>query len=981
MPRLASPEIFGYLPYWDLNAQIDYGAITTIAYFGLGAGADGHIIKRDNSGLTTEYSRWQSTKVSDTIAAAHAHGDRFVLTVEGMAWDTNGATTVRALLGNPAARATLVADIIAEIKARGLDGVSLDFEPILSDQRDNFASLLHELRTALDAVNPEYQLTLAATGSQLAQTMTMFSQVTKAGAADAVIIMAYPLRAIDAAYAGGLSPLVSPLVFDLKQITGSYLKYVSPSDLVMALPWYGREWPTVSSAVNSPVQTNRSLYGRPHNIDYADALQLAAQYGRQLDTGEMSAYTTFRSTAGPGCPQTWMQVYYDDVDTLRAKLDYVSSSGLAGVGIFALGYDNTQPELWKLLRVKYRGLVDNTAPTGQVSLAPGTTVCRATSAATLTLSASDGTAGSGAVFVRLSNQATTNADGTLSIGRTYPATAQVAWRLDDPSVGGSTTLGTRTVYAQWRDVVGHWSVPTSTSFSVLGPASATFKVAGGAQYTINPTVPVVVNQTAGRAITKVLVSNSSAMSSGMLSHSMTITPGVATSFSLINTTYGGSDVDGTRNVYAQWQDSAGCWSDPVAANVVLDRAAPTGTLTIANGASTSTDGNVQLLAPATDRTSGVASLELSNDGLTWTSLAPTNVAFTWTAGAMPDGTWTVRARWRDKAGNVSAPKSVSLALDRANLAGSISVNGGAHFTDSATVNVVAVPPGTATKLLLANDPTTTNGVLAGATQFAPNASVSWPLSQTLATLADGPHVVYAQWQDSAGAWSSVTSATITLDRTPPLVAVPYPALVAGTNLGPTAVPVDFVGKTADTGSGVVNSSAQYASKAGTWMTLGQDLVTSAVDFQIDRSSMWQLKSTAIDAAGNTSTAVSVPFRANVTEDVSSAIHFTTAWTAASMTSSSSGNTHYTTRRGQMARFSFVGSSIGWVASVGPNSGRARVYVDGTYVGCVDLGRATQARVLVFTKTWATAGQHRIKITTLGTPGRPRVDVDAFIVLG
>jgi len=32
-PRLDSPEIFGYLPYWDLNAQIDYGAITTIAYF------------------------------------------------------------------------------------------------------------------------------------------------------------------------------------------------------------------------------------------------------------------------------------------------------------------------------------------------------------------------------------------------------------------------------------------------------------------------------------------------------------------------------------------------------------------------------------------------------------------------------------------------------------------------------------------------------------------------------------------------------------------------------------------------------------------------------------------------------------------------------------------------------------------------------------------------------------------------------------
>ena len=724
-PRLASPEIFGYLPYWDLNAQIDYGAITTIAYFGLGARADGHIVKRDGSGLTTEYSRWQSTKVSDIIAAAHAHGDRFVLTIDGMAWDTGGATIVRALLSNPAARSTLVADIISEIKSRRLDGVSLDFEPILSDQRGNFASLLDELRTALDAVNPEYQLTFAATGSQSAQAMTMFSQVTAAGAVDAVIIMAYPLRGMDANYAGGLSPLVSPLVYDLKQITGSYLKYVAPGNLVVALPWYGREWPTVGSSVNSAVRQNGSLYGRPHNIDYADALQLAARYGRRLDAGEMSAYTSFRSSAGPGCPQTWMQVYYDDVDTLRAKLDYISSSRLAGVGIFALGYDNAQPELWKLLRVKYRGLADSTPPTGQVSLASGTTVCRPTTTATLTLSASDGAAGSGAVFVRLSNKPTTSPVGTLSLGRTYPATAQIAWTLDDPSVGGSTTMGARTVYAQWRDVVGNWSVPTSTSFDVLGPPSANVKVAAGAQYTTNSTVPVLVTQTAGRTIAKVLISSSSATRSGTLAHAMVIKAGVATNFSLTSSTYGGSDVDGTHAVFAQWQDAAGCWSDPVAANVVLDRAAPSGTLTIANGATASTDGNVQLLAPATDRTSGVATLELSNDGLTWTSLAPTRVAFIWTAGAMPDGTWTVRARWRDKAGNVSAAKTVSLALDRANPSGSISINGGARFTDSATVTVVATPAGTATKLLLSNDPAMTDGILAAATQAAPNASVSW----------------------------------------------------------------------------------------------------------------------------------------------------------------------------------------------------------------------------------------------------------------
>ena len=320
-PRLGSPEIFGYLPYWDLGATIDYGAITTVAYFGLGAGSDGHLQRYDNSGYTTEYSRWRATKVNSAITAAHVAGDRFVLTVEGMAWDDGGKANVRALLSNPASRATLVADIMSEITSRGLDGVSFDFEPILSDQGDNFAALLNDMRVALDAVNPMYQITFAATGSQVTLTYQMFGAVTAAGAADAVIIMGYPLRAIDANYAGGLAPYDSPLVYDLKQITNSYLKYVLPTSIVLALPWYGRQWPTVSSDLNAAVQSDRTQFDRPYNIGYANAVQVAAQYGRQLDPVEESAWMAYQASAGSGCPQTWVEVYYDDVDTFGYKID------------------------------------------------------------------------------------------------------------------------------------------------------------------------------------------------------------------------------------------------------------------------------------------------------------------------------------------------------------------------------------------------------------------------------------------------------------------------------------------------------------------------------------------------------------------------------------------------------------------------------------------------------------------------------------
>jgi spore germination protein YaaH len=141
--------------------------------------------------------------------------------------------------------------------------------------------------------------------------------------------------------------------YDLVEIANSYLTTVAANKIVMALPWYGREWPTVTADLNSRVQTDQALYGRAHNIDYADALTYSRQYGRSLDLTEMTAWTALRGRSCSSCPETWVQVYYDDVDTLNYKFDWVASKGMAGIGIFALGYDGQQPEFWKLLRVPF----------------------------------------------------------------------------------------------------------------------------------------------------------------------------------------------------------------------------------------------------------------------------------------------------------------------------------------------------------------------------------------------------------------------------------------------------------------------------------------------------------------------------------------------------------------------------------------------------------------------------------------------------
>jgi spore germination protein YaaH len=984
--RLGSPEIFGYLPYWDLNAQIDYGAITTVAYFGLGAGADGKLVRRTGNGnMTTEYSRWQSAKVDNAIAAAHANGDKFVLTVERMAWDDGGKANTRKLLSSTEARTSLVADIVSEIQLRNLDGVSLDFEPILSDQRQNFADFVGELRAGLYAANPAYQLTFAATGSQPGLTYQMFGDITASGAADAVIIMGYPLRAIDAKYAGGLAPMYSPTSYDLIQITNAYLNRVAPDKIVMALPWYGRQWPTVTAEVNSLTQTDRDLYDRAHNIGYTGALALAAQYGRQVDPVEQSAYSVFRWRMEPSCPETWKQVYYDDVETLGYKYDWVAAQGLAGIGIFALGYDDAQPELWKLLRVKYRGLVDTVPPTGSVSGVPGAVICSAGDAQ-MAVNATDGSGGSGAVYVRLSNVSDVGPDGTLVMGRTYPATDKIDWPLDDPAVGGSAALGARKVYAQWRDVAGNWSAPISTTVNLDQPTTATVSVANGAAAVSSPTVSVTVSQAGGRSITRVLLSNSPDTTDGVLTDSVDATLGTANSFSLVDPAAGGQDVDGPHTVYAQWQDSAGCWSSPKPTQLTLDRQAPTGTLSIVGQPAFSLTGSVSLLAPATDNLAGALTVQLSNDGQTWQSFPATADPIAWTSGAAPDGQWTISARWRDAAGNTSPAATVTLVLDRIGPLGTLKVAGGAAMTaaDSVSVDAQATSAAsTVTAVRLSNSAAISGGVLSSGQEFTPGSAITWPLAGNgaPAQVADGTHTVYAQWKDALGRWSAVVSAAITVDRSPPTVSAPTAGLVGGTQLGDAGVSIRLDWTATDAGVGVGQTSLESASNGGAWSMVAQLQGAAATDLQIDRSSSWQFRATATDLLGNVSTpAYGASFNAQVTEDGSSAVKYKGTWRKSTSSGASGSTTRYATARGATATLTFTGRSVAWVAPHGGKLGKAKVFIDGMLVTKVDLKGTSAQRQLVFTRTWASSGKHTIVIKVLHTRNRPRVDVDAFVVL-
>lgn len=91
----------------------------------------------------------------------------------------------------------------------------------------------------------------------------------------------------------------------------------------------------------------------------------------------------------------------------------------------------------------------------------------------------------------------------------------------------------------------------------------------------------------------------------------------------------------------------------------MDSAAPKGSVTISDGATSTKKPAVKLSLSARDPKpgSGTESIRFSNDGGAWSTWEPYAKSKTWTFGG-GKGTKTVYIEYRDKAGNVSTVATV-----------------------------------------------------------------------------------------------------------------------------------------------------------------------------------------------------------------------------------------------------------------------------------------------------------------------------------
>lgn len=212
-----------------------------------------------------------------------------------------------------------------------------------------------------------------------------------------------------------------------------------------------------------------------------------------------------------------------------------------------------------------------------------------------------------------------------------------------------------------------------------------------------------------------------------------------------------SSGDGTKTVYIDFKTTSGA-NASTSDTITLDTTLADPTLSINSGANSTNDRNVTLSITA----NGATYMKIDNDTAftnmsSWISVA-TSYNFTLPAGASNP---TVYLRVKDDANNQKTA-SDSIFVDTtapSNL--SISINSGASYTNSTSVNLTLSADGGPEIMYLSNTGSTW-------TEYTYVTTKAWTLSS-----GDGTKTVYFKAKDAAGNNATQVTSTITLDTLAP----------------------------------------------------------------------------------------------------------------------------------------------------------------------------------------------------------------------
>jgi len=258
------------------------------------------------------------------VQQAHGYG----LKVWGV-WDnfnykneTGADIDSYAVLSSTSRRQNLVQSMISTALSLGLDGINIDFEGLTEDMGIHYIQFLREL-----SVECRKNSLVLSIDNYVPFHFNEFYRLDIQGRiADYVVIMGY-----DEHWHGSKDPGSVASIDYVSNGISKTLEQVPAEKVVNALPFYTILWKTEGAEVTDEYITLNNV------ADFLQRVNISPEW----DEETCQNYAEWQS--GSATYQIWVE----DLESLKVKLNVMSAQNIAGVAVWRLGYGT--PAAWELI--------------------------------------------------------------------------------------------------------------------------------------------------------------------------------------------------------------------------------------------------------------------------------------------------------------------------------------------------------------------------------------------------------------------------------------------------------------------------------------------------------------------------------------------------------------------------------------------------------------------------------------------------------